>query len=62
MFFEKDSLPWHVIGLLVVMHVSTLDIVGAAPDISEKLYEPWNVTHLLFNDMSKLSLLKNVRR
>jgi len=54
MFFEKDCLPWHVVGLLVVVHVSTLDI-------SEKLYELWNVTHLLFN-ISKLSVMKNIRR
>jgi hypothetical protein len=39
MFFEKDCLPWHVVGLLVGVHVSTLNIVGAALDISEKLYE-----------------------
>jgi len=62
MFFEKDCLPWHVVGLLVVVHVSTLDIVGAALDISEKFYELWNVTHLLFNGMSKLSMMKNIRR
>jgi len=62
MFFEKNCLPWHVIGLLVVVHVSTLDIVGAPLDLSEKLYELWNVTHLLFNDMSKLSMMKNIRR
>jgi len=58
MFLEKDSLPWHVVGLLVVVHVSLLEIVGAAPDISEKLYELWNVTYLLFSDMSKLSMMK----
>jgi hypothetical protein len=62
MFFEKDSPPWHVVKLLVVVHVSTLVIVGAALDISEKLYELWNVTHLLFSDMSKLSMMKNIRR
>jgi len=28
----------------VTVHVSTLDIVGAALDISGKLYELWNVT------------------
>ena len=36
LFFEKDSLPWHVVGLLVVVHVSTLVVIGAALDISEK--------------------------
>jgi len=62
MFFEKDCLPWHVVELLVVVHVSTLDIVGTALDISEKLYALWNVTHLLFSDVSKLSMIKNIRR
>jgi hypothetical protein len=46
----------------VVVHVSTLDIVGATLDISEKLYELWNVTHFLFIDVSKLSVMKNIGR
>jgi hypothetical protein len=58
----RKTLPWHVVGLLVGVHVSALDILGAALDISEKLHELWNVTHVLFSDMSKLSMMKNIRR
>ena len=62
MFVEKDSLPWHVTRLLVVVHVCTVDIIGTVLDISEKFYELWNLTHLIFSGMSKLSRMKNIRR
>jgi hypothetical protein len=37
-------------------------MVRTALDISEKLYELWNVTHLIFDDISKLSMMRNIRR